>query len=193
MNHLQNHITHLNFQAMESRAFILFFVLLCLNLNTTAQNHFISLGTLDVNSSKTRCVCFDKGLDYVDNSLVLAQPFVKVESRKFVGYTASKNKILKYFDKNLASMPCYAIAIVTNGNREKCVSLAPIPSEAFLQLKQDARKRFRDGLQKLNDITYTIYKLTYFLEGKKHKEYLLVDSTTSQIQKNYGFLSSSVK
>ncbi len=178
---------------MESRAFILFFVLLCINLNTAAQSQFISLGMLDFNAGKTRCACIDKGLDYIDNSLVLSLPFLKVESCKFVGYTASKNKILKYFDKNLASMPCYAIAIVTNGNREKCVSLAPIPSEAFLQLKQDARKRFRDGLQKLNDITYTIYKLTYFLEGKKHKEYLLVDSTTSQIQKNYGFLSSSVK
>lgn len=171
----------------------LYILLLCLafSFNANAQHH--GFGTTFFDSGKPVASEEDNFANF-DSIITICQPFIKIISRKHVGYTKSKKKVRKLFKKNVDAWPYYGVLVRRNTEENKIRSISVVPLSTdfpIAKIMNQAKTAFKRSLDCLSNIKYSIYKIDYLLDNVNYTEYVLIDTKSNKVYKNFSFFSTS--
>ena len=163
------------------------------SISTNAQRHGFGTTFFDSGNPVT---CEEDNFANFDSITTKCQPLIKIISHTHVGYTKSKKKVLKLFNKNVDNWPYYGVLVHRNTEDDKIRSISIVPLGTdfpIAKIIEQSKTAFKRSIASLNNIKYSIYKIVYLLDNTKYTEYVLIDTKSNEVYRDFSFFSTSFR
>lgn len=170
-------------------------LLICLAISICTNAQHNGFETTFFDSGKP-VFCEEDNFANFDSIITICQPFIKIISHKHVGYTKSKKKVLKLFNKNVENWPYYGVLVHRNVEENKIRSISIVPMGIdfpFVKYQEQSKIAFKRSLDSISSNKYSIYKIDYLLDNIKYSEYVLIDTKSKKVYHNFSFFSTSFR